>query len=99
MAAANSHKHAAEIMAYAQLLGESESRPGVSALRDAEMQGVELHPDVAGQRRMTELVAAAISHHHDHTPNRTLLDETPVGPNTGRISAGFPTAPMSMDLP
>ena len=95
----SSHKTAAELFAYAQLLGESESRPGVSALRDAEMEGVQLHPDVAGQRRMTELVAAALSHHHDHTPNRSILDETPVGPNTARRSAGFPTAPMNMELP
>jgi len=95
----SSHKTAAELFAYAQLLGESESRPGVSALRDAEIEGVQLHPDVAGQRRMTELVAAALSHHHDHTPNRSILDETPVGPNTARRSAGFPTAPMSMELP
>ena len=90
----NSHKDAAELFAYAQLL-EAAGTP----LRDAEMEGVQLHPDVAGQRRITELVAAALSHHHDHTPNRSLLDETPVGPNTGRMSAGFPTAPMNMDLP
>ena len=90
----NSHKDAAELFAYAQLL-EAAGTP----LRDAEMEGVNLHPDVEGQRRLTETVAAALSHHHDHTPNRSLLDETPTGPNTGRMSAGFPTAPMSMDLP
>ncbi len=90
----NSHKDAAELFAYAQLL-EAAGTP----LRDAQMVGVNLHPDVEGQRRLTETVAAALSHHHDHTPNRSLLDEVPTGPNTGRMSAGFPTAPMSMDLP
>ena len=95
----NSHKDAAELFAYAQLLGESENFPGVSALRDVDWPDIKLHPNVENQRRITELVAAALSHHHDHTPNRSLLDETPTGPNTGRMSAGFPTAPMSMDLP
>tara|TARA_Y100001951_G_scaffold33810_1_gene26675 strand:- start:19863 stop:22064 length:2202 start_codon:yes stop_codon:yes gene_type:complete len=95
----NSHKDAAELFAYAQLLGESENFPGVSALRDVNWPDIKLHPNVENQRRITELVAAALSHHYDHTPNRSLLDETPTGPNTGRMSAGFPTAPMNMELP
>ena len=95
----SSHKTAAELFAYAQLLGESGNFPGVSALREADWPGIRLHPDVEGQRHATELVAAALSHHYGHTPNRPLLDETPVGPNTGRNSAGFPTAPMNMKLP
>lgn len=82
------HGVAADLFAFANLMGESEAGGGLSKLRDSVFNHHQpLHPDVEGQRRMTEQLARALAIHHGHTPNRSILsaEEMPsrsYGPQT-----------------
>ena len=82
------HGVAADLFAFANLMGESEAGGGLSALRDLDFEHYQpLHPDAEGQRRMTEQIARALAVHHGHTPNRSILsaEEMPsrsYGPQT-----------------
>lgn len=87
-----SHGVAADLYAFANLMGESEQGGGISAMRDLDFEHSQpLHPDVEGQRRMTEQVARLLSHHHGHTPDRPILsaEEMPSRAVGSRLSSGI----------
>lgn len=97
------HDVAADIFAFANLMGESEAGGGLSALRDLDFEHSQpLHPDVEGQRRMTEQIARALAVHHGHTPSRPILsaEEMPSRAVGSRLSSGVSAqefAPHIMD--
>ena len=85
-----SQEAAADLFAFANLMGEDPENPGVSNLKNAIEHDYNLHEDVEGQENLAIAFANALSHHHGHEPQRGVLsaEEMPSTAHAGRMSSG-----------
>ena len=82
----SSHDTAADLFAFANLMGEDPENPGVSILRNAVEHELSLHENVEGQEHLATLFADALSHRYGHEPRRNVLtaEEMPSTSYAGR---------------